>query len=50
LVPSTATTPTSTIPALAQSPRIWPKRPARASSWRTRKRAIVAGSGTWLVV
>ena len=32
---------------LAQRPSTWPKRSPRASWWRTRKRAIVAWSGTW---
>lgn len=43
--PSTASTATSTRPASAQRPSTWPKRWARASGWRTRKRAIVRRRG-----
>ena len=35
-------------PRLAAEPSTWPKSSASTSSWRTRKRAIVAWSGTWL--
>ncbi|MGH8574236.1 MAG: hypothetical protein ACREX8_16915, partial [Gammaproteobacteria bacterium] len=49
-MPSTATTPTFTSPACAHSSSTPPNKPAIARSWRTRKRAIVAWSGTWLAV
>jgi hypothetical protein len=44
--PSTAIRPTRTSPACAHRPNTWPKKPASASWWRTRKRATVAWSGT----
>jgi hypothetical protein len=47
-VPSIATTPVPTSPAFAHSPSTEPNSPANAASWRTRKRAIVAWSGTRL--
>jgi hypothetical protein len=47
LVPSNAT-PTRTMPAAAHSFKDWMRKPARACSWRARKRAMVTWSGTWL--
>jgi hypothetical protein len=48
LVPSIATTPVLTSPAFAHSASTEPNSPASAASWRARKRAIVAWSGTRL--
>jgi hypothetical protein len=48
LVPSSATVPTRTIPAAAHSRKDSTRNPARACSWRMRKRAMVTWSGVWL--
>jgi hypothetical protein len=47
-VPSIATTPVETSPALAHSTSTEPNSSPSAASWRTTKRAIVAWSGTRL--
>jgi hypothetical protein len=49
-VPSIATIPTLTSPARAQSKSTPEKSSEIACSWRARKRAIVAWSGTWFAV
>jgi pimeloyl-ACP methyl ester carboxylesterase len=48
LVPSRATVPTRTMPAAAHSRKDWTRNPARACSWRARKRAMVTWLGSWL--
>ena len=48
LVPSSASVPTRTMPAAAHSRSDSTRKPARACSWRTRKRAMVTWSGDWV--